>query len=181
MIILSSSLTPISFFFFLSHELLLLLLLLFYFTILYWFCHTSTCICHGYTHIPILNPRPTSLPIPSLWVIPVHQPQASCILHRTWSHFFKRVWCVCVLAAQSCLTLCYTMDCSLPDSTVHGILQARILEWVAIPFSRESFQPRDQTCIRGRFFYSLSHQVSPISLSLLIIRDFWTRKHFRDH
>ena len=43
--------------------------------------------------------------------------------------------CVCVLAAHSCLTLCDPMDCSPPGSSVHGILQARRLEWVAIPFS----------------------------------------------
>ena len=47
--------------------------------------------------------------------------------------------------AQSCPTLCDPMDCSLPDSSVHGLLQARILEWVAISFSRESSQPRDRT------------------------------------
>ena len=50
-------------------------------------------------------------------------------------------------------TLCDPMDCSLPGSSVHGILQARILEWVAIPFSRGSSQSRDQTqvsCIAGR-------------------------------
>jgi len=47
------------------------------------------------------------------------------------------------------------MGCSLPGSSVHGILQVRILEWVAIPFSRGSSQPRDQTqvsFIAGRFF-----------------------------
>ena len=56
---------------------------------------------------------------------------------------------------QSCLTLCDPMDCSLPDSSVHGIFQARILEWVAISFSRGSSQPRDRTqvsCIAGRHF-----------------------------
>ena len=60
--------------------------------------------------------------------------------------------CVCVLVAQSCLTLCDPMYCSLPGSSVHGILQARILEWVAIPFCRRSSQPRDRTwvsCISG--------------------------------
>ena len=41
-----------------------------------------------------------------------------------------------VLVTQSCLTLCDPMDCSPPGSSVHGILQARILEWVAIPFPR---------------------------------------------
>ena len=50
-----------------------------------------------------------------------------------------------VKVAQSRPTLCNPVDCSLPGSSVHGILQARILEWVAIPFSRGSFQPRDRT------------------------------------
>ena len=50
-------------------------------------------------------------------------------------------------AAQSCLTLCGPMVCSLPGSSVHGILQARILEWVAIFFSRWSSWPRDQTLV----------------------------------
>ena len=46
---------------------------------------------------------------------------------------------------QSCLTLSDPMDCSPPGSSVHGILQARVLEWVAISFSRGSSQPRDRT------------------------------------
>ena len=51
-----------------------------------------------------------------------------------------------VKVTQSCLTLCDPMDCSPPGSSVHGILQARILEWVAaIPFSKKSSQPRDWT------------------------------------
>ena len=57
--------------------------------------------------------------------------------------------------AQSCPTLCDPMDCSPPGSSAHGILQARILEWVAISFSRGSSRPRDQTQlshIAGRHF-----------------------------
>ena len=60
-----------------------------------------------------------------------------------------------VLVAQSCQTLCDSMDYSPSGSSVHGILQARILKWVAIPFSRGSSQPRDWTWvswIAGRFF-----------------------------
>ena len=63
--------------------------------------------------------------------------------------------CVLCLVAQSCLTLCDPMDCSPLGSSVHGILQARILERVVIPFSRGSSQPRDQTQVShmaGRFF-----------------------------
>ena len=47
--------------------------------------------------------------------------------------------------AQSCPTLCDPMDCSLPGSYLHGILQARVLEWGAISFSRGSSRPRDRT------------------------------------
>ena len=57
--------------------------------------------------------------------------------------------------AQSCPTLCNPMDCSPPGSSVHGILQARVLEWVAISFSRGSSRPRDRTQvshIAGRCF-----------------------------
>ena len=65
---------------------------------------------------------------------------------------------------QSCLTLCYPADCSLPDSSVMGILQAWILELVAMPSSRASSQPRDQTQISPhcrQILYHLSHQGSP--------------------
>ena len=60
-----------------------------------------------------------------------------------------------VLFPQLCPTLCNPKDYSLAGFSVHGISQARRLEWVAIPFSRGFSQPRDQTrvsCITGRFF-----------------------------
>ena len=47
---------------------------------------------------------------------------------------------MCAKLLQSCLTICNPMDCSLPGSSVHGILQARILEWVVISFSREKYE-----------------------------------------
>ena len=73
-----------------------------------------------------------------------------------WHCHGKQSWgVVVVLVAQSCLTLCDPKDCSPPGSSLHGILQARILEWVAIPFSGGSSQPRDQTQVfftAGGFF-----------------------------
>ena len=70
---------------------------------------------------------------------------------------FKYYVCLCTQSFQLCPTLCVPMDCSPPGSLVHGILQARILEWVAMPSSRGSSWPRDQThvscgsCLAGRF------------------------------
>ena len=77
---------------------------------------------------------------------------ATCLLNVSWSRKWKKV-----LVTQSCLTLWDIEDCSPPGSSVHGILQARVLEWVALPSSRGSSWPRDWTrascvsCTAGRF------------------------------
>ena len=68
---------------------------------------------------------------------------------------FSPLVAAAVLVTQSCPTLCDPVDCSPSGSSVHWVLQARILEWVAIPFSRGSSWPRGQTwvsCIAGRIF-----------------------------
>ena len=78
--------------------------------------------------------------------------QHSPPLQRLWIFLFEPKSFLKVKVTQSCPTLCDPMD-----QTVHGILHAKILEWVAFPFSRVSSQPRDQTqvsCIAGRFFTS---------------------------
>ena len=69
--------------------------------------------------------------------------RCSC-LHLQWDWAIQQYCCYC-LVPKSYLTLCNPMDCSPPGSSVHGIIQVRILEWVAIPFSRGSSQSRDQT------------------------------------
>ena len=74
---------------------------------------------------------------------------------------------VCVLVTQSCLTLSDPMDCGPPASSVHGILQARILEWIAIPFSRGSSRPRAHTQasrIAGIFLTIWATREAPESL-----------------
>ena len=84
--------------------------------------------------------------------------------HDTW------VW-----VTQSCLTLCdpkNPMDHSLPGSSVHGILQSRILKWIAIPFSRESSHPRDRTqvcCIAGKFFIIWATREAHLDIYLFFI------------
>ena len=83
--------------------------------------------------------------------------------------FWAEIWIVedfsqSVLVAQLYSILCDPMDCSLSGSSVH-VLQARILEWIAISFSRDSSQPMDQTqvsCIAGRFFTIWATREAPI-------------------
>ena len=75
---------------------------------------------------------------------------------------------------QSSLTVCDPVDCRLPGFSVHEILQARILKWVAMPFSKESSQPRDWTfvsfiCTAGRFFTTESLGKPIISNSMFYI------------
>ena len=74
--------------------------------------------------------------------------------------------CMRARSLQSCPTLCDPIDCSPPGSSVHGVLQARILEWVAVPSSKGSSRPRGQTCIScdsciEAHSLLLSHQGSP--------------------
>ena len=72
--------------------------------------------------------------------------------------------CAHAQSLQSCLTLCDSMDHSLPDSSVRGILQARTQVWVVMPSSRGSSQPRDQahiSCSAGRF---LTYMLSSVTL-----------------
>ena len=87
-------------------------------------------------------------------------------------------------AVKTHSTLCNPMNCSTPGSSVHGILQTRILEWVAISFSRESSWPRDWTCnsffsCTGRriffffFFLPLSHLGSPLKTYEVLSNDCW--------
>ena len=73
--------------------------------------------------------------------------------------------------AQLCQTLCHPMDCSLPSSSVHGILQARILEWVAMSFSNRSAQPRDWTQVSwtaDRFFTIWATWEVPLTVYLVL-------------
>ena len=66
---------------------------------------------------------------------------------QAWTHYIYTYMsmCMCVLVAQSCPTLCDSSDCNSPGSSVHGILQATVLEWVAMPSSRGSSWPRDRS------------------------------------
>ena len=89
------------------------------------------------------------------WGIQRTEVTSSWSSHYRQGHSRLQMHRCCCLVAKSCPILCHPMDCSLPDSSVHGILQARILEWVAIPFSRGSSRPRiepESPALAGGFF-----------------------------
>ena len=99
-----------------------------------------------------------SVPIPSPEIVPL-SPSVGLMMGTQSGEggalFLPRLraWELCESeVAQSCLTLCDPMDCSLCGSSIHGIFQARVLEWVAIAFSRGSFQPRDQPLVSCKCF-----------------------------
>ena len=77
-------------------------------------------------------------------------------------------WYVCAQSLPSCPTLCDPMNRSLLASSVHGILQVRILEWIAISFSRESFRPRDWTYISSVGRWILYHWVTWKAQEILV-------------
>ena len=86
-----------------------------------------------------------------------------------YAYIYMYMYIVKALVVQLYLTLCDPIDCSPPGSSIHGILQTRILEWVAIPFSRGSSRPRNWiqvTCFAGRFFTSWATGVCIILLVL---------------
>ena len=93
--------------------------------------HSTTAL---FLSVAILRPDSLSIwSLPSQNGLPLHHlPQCVCV------HACARV---CVQSLQSCPSLCHPKDCSLPGSSVYGIFQARILEWVAMPSSRGSSQP----------------------------------------
>ena len=87
-------------------------------------------------------------PLTDLPSLPLSLLQLRCLCSAPF--FPHSVWVcvhVCLLLAQSCPTLCNLKDCSLPGSSVYGILQARVVRWVAIPFSQEIFLIQDWTWV----------------------------------
>ena len=90
-----------------------------------------------------------------------------------WSHLISEV-------AQSCLTVCDPIDCSLPGSSVHGIFHAIVLEWIAISFSSGSSRPRDQTrvshIVDRRFTVWATREVQAQYSLLLPLRDLLIKK-----
>ena len=138
-------------------------------SLLYLLNKYSFCVLGRNTHLGWRHRKPPNL---SSFIQPLLLPTVAKI-HSQWrkvanaifnqmhysinmySRLEQKPVCVCMLLSQSCLTLCDPMDMSLSGSSVHGILQAIILEWAVILFSRGFSPHRARTqvfCVAGRFF-----------------------------
>ena len=93
-----------------------------------------------------VSKRSGQLRVPSNDLINTKQLSESCLMGKRGQEAKKLLFILESESevAQLCLTLCNPMGCSLPDSSIHGILQTRTLEWVAISLSKRSSQPRDR-------------------------------------
>ena len=121
------------------------------FTMLCWFLphnmnqpYTSLLPLEPLSHF-LLHPNPLGHHWASGW--------APCVIQQFPTSYLLYTWFSSVV--QSCLTLCGPVDCSPPGSSIYGFLQARVLEWVAISFSRGSSRSRDRTPVSrivGRHF-----------------------------
>ena len=113
--------------------------------------------CFGATKVSCVSDL---IPVSSLsfyWSRGTYSIPLSLTLHRLipespryqYVGYFEKVkvLCTCVWWVASVMSVCDPMDCSLPSSSVRGILLARILGWFAVPLSRGSSQPRDRTCV----------------------------------
>ena len=126
-------------------------------------CHPSISSCHPLFLFPSIFPRIRVLYTHTLSFVTFSSiisyykilSIVSCVMQQVTVDYLSYTWKVKVSVAQSCPTLCNPMDHRPPGSSVHGILQTRILEWVVTAFSRGSSWPRDWTqlsCIAGGFF-----------------------------
>ena len=101
-----------------------------------------------------------------LWKFSVHIRLKPSL--KDFEHYLQFKSFVCSLSHKLCPSLCNPMDYSPPDSPVHGIFQAKILEWVTIFFSRGSSRPRDQTCISCISRWILYHTTSHLLITLFV-------------
>ena len=110
-----------------------------------WFFHLAASFLSSIS-FPDLGIRSNPPPSQSLFIPTVFYFFLALITIRNYSIYLLAL-CVHAKSLQSCPTLCNPMDCSPPGSSVHGILQARLLEWstLAMPSSRRSSRPRDQS------------------------------------
>ena len=121
----------------------------------------------GFVYIMLfINSNSFIFPLP-IWIL-----LFLFLLWLLWQRLPKKLK-LKVLVTQACLTVYDPTDWSPPGSSVHGISQARKLKWVAISFSRGSFQPRDQSyvsCIAGRFFAVWASREAPKASNTILNR-----------